>query len=274
MKTIYALIFLLCMVSASIAGTWNTQQVYASSGTQDTPVVGWSETGASAGYFGQAINFDSAALTVERTGTTGCAPATSAALVVHTGPETTGTSLVFQFGGCFLLSGDNYFVGFGDCSISPRGGIRRFLNRETPGAMSIDIVDSQLMAEDGITPVLSWSGSSVGIFHGSFRSRVSTLATADRLVILPDKSGTIAMIGDALAPNGNGSALVNTVTVLSGTLVSGTSAISNTGLAGKHPWLQSTGTNALGLTLTGTTATIRSASPSDASIFNLFFGNF
>lgn len=263
MKTFLAIIAIFALSVFAFAGTWNTQQIFHTTGGEDTELVGTSDNGASAGFVQQSVHFSSPAFVVQRTGTAGGEMATSGAFFVQTGQETSGTTPVMVIGGCAVTSGDNYIISFGDGSIQFHGGIRSYLSNQKPGKISIDPNLLQLVAEDGVTPVLSWSGSNVGIFHGSFRSNITTLATANRSVVLPDTSGTLAMKSD----------LANIVT-LSGTLVSGSCTINNTGFTGKHPWLQSSGTNALGLTLSGTTAVIRSANTSDVSPFTLFFGNF
>lgn len=97
-------------------------------------------------------------------------------------------------------------------------------------------------------------------------------------------SGAIMLHGDgsvsAVSYSGDGSALTNVVTVVTGTLVGGSATIGNAGLSGKHPWVQDTNTGTvtnvgpLGVSLSGTTATIKSTNALDTSTFTLFFGNF
>lgn len=69
-------------------------------------------------------------------------------------------------------------------------------------------------------------------------------------------------------------------TILTGTLVSGSLAISNALITGHNCWVQDTGSGAaaslgaLSLTISGSTATIRSSLITDTSTFKLFVPNF
>jgi len=74
---------------------------------------------------------------------------------------------------------------------------------------------------------------------------------------------------------------VDRTVVVTGTLVSGTSAITNAGIStGIHPWVQSTGTGgaatigSLSVVVSGNTARITSSLPTDTSTFTLYVPNF
>lgn len=64
------------------------------------------------------------------------------------------------------------------------------------------------------------------------------------------------------------------VSVLTGTLVSGSTAITDAGITGHHPWAQNNGTAALGVTVSGSTATIISGSSGDTHTFWLYVPSF
>ena len=143
------------------AGSMSTHSLVASAtGTEDSPVVGLSETGASAGFFSQGVNFASPAVTIRRTGTAGCAPASTALLFLQTGAESTGTCVTLLIGGCTVTGGDNYILCFADSSIACRGGIREYMNNKVQGPVTIDPTYMQLLDQYGNIAV-SWGGGGV-----------------------------------------------------------------------------------------------------------------
>jgi hypothetical protein len=158
-RPLFALICV-CAVSAALAGEWYTQQVFFATGTGDAPLVGYSQSGASAGMFDQDTHFNSPAVTIARSGTAGGEIATSPTVLVQSSLETTSTTPVMQVGGCLALSGDNWLITWGDGALSLPGG---FLDNtgKVHGHISVDPVHRQLVAEDGVTPVLTWTGSTV-----------------------------------------------------------------------------------------------------------------
>lgn len=105
-------------------------------------------------------------------------------------------------------------------------------------------------------------GGLTGDFNGTFFGDGSNLAGTT--------AGTLAAGDDARFTT------AGAITILGGTLVAGTATISNEGLSGKSPWVQSTNSSitnmgALSVTVSGTTATIKSMNVLDTSTFNLFF---
>ena len=147
-------------------------------GGDGIPVIAWSQSGAPALLVTQDTHFDNPALAVYRSGTAGNTT-TSPTMLVQAGLETTGTTPVLQVGGCLAFSGDNWYIVWGDGSLSLPGG---FLDNtgKTKGNLSIDPVHRQLVAEDGVTPVLSWAGGGVS---STVRTKVVpgdyTISTAD-----------------------------------------------------------------------------------------------
>ncbi len=137
------------------------QKVFQSTGTQDTPLVGLSKSGAAAAIVEQQDHFDSAALVVMRSGTDGDVTDTPTLHVVA-GHETQYDDPVFQVTGCLALSGDNHLVYYGGGGLAIPGGV---LDNRTPamGKVSVDPVSRQLIAEDGSTLRLSWESGTVTV---------------------------------------------------------------------------------------------------------------
>lgn len=163
------LLFFLLFATAALAGVTETDPTntikvgsltISTSGTQGSPVVANCSSGASAGRFTQSEHFDSASLRVIRTGSNG-EPSNSPILEIQGSVESTGTSQIFKAGGCLALSGDNYIIGWGDGSMSIPSGIDDAVRSNNKGRLSIDQVHRQLVAEDGLTPILTWTGSAI-----------------------------------------------------------------------------------------------------------------
>jgi hypothetical protein len=233
------------------------QKIFSATGSQDTPLVGESTSGASAGVFTQSVNFTSPTLTITRTGVSGGSIATGPIIFAQGQQESTANTPILEAGACLAVSGDNYVITWGDASASISGGVMDGTGY-AKGKLSVDPVHRQLVAEDGITPVLTWTGGSIQCANFA----VSNLSG------YPNNSSQY------LAGNATWQVLP-TVTAFNSILVSGSCTIHNAGLSGHHGWVQSTGTNALGLVITGTNAVVKSsAGTSDTSAFTLFFTNY
>ena len=133
------------------------QKIFQSAGNQGSPLVAWSQSGASAHYVLQDTHFDNPALVVLRDGTNGNTT-TTPTLLVQAGHETAWNQPILQVGGCLALSGDNWYIVWGDGALSFPGCILDNAGK-TYGKAAIDQVHRQLIGPDGITPALTWSGS-------------------------------------------------------------------------------------------------------------------
>ncbi len=148
-----------------------TQKVFLSTGTQETPLVGHSQSGAASVLVVQDTHFDSPALVVRREGESGDTTDTPTMLITA-GGETLPNKPVFQVGGCLALSGDNWLIYWGDGSMSLPGGFRDNTGA-TQGKVSIDPVHRQLVGTDGITARLTWTDSDVQIPRVIITERVT-----------------------------------------------------------------------------------------------------
>ena len=195
MKTILTILFSIALTcfglgspsnEALMTGT-NTQEIigqkiFHSTGTQDSPLIAWSQSGASAGLFQQDTHFNSPALVVQRTGTAGGELATSPILLVQAGREQQWDMPVFRAWGCLALSGDNGFVTYGDGSICATSGILLDRERISGGAISVNTKDRQLVRADGSH--LDWGTTdqptsllTVGTADGRYLSIHTTIPT-------------------------------------------------------------------------------------------------
>ena len=127
------------------------QKVFHSGGNQGPSLVGWSQSGASAGVIVQDANFDNPAFVIQRSGTDGDAlnPVNpSPAVLILAGKETAWNQPVMKVGGCLALSGDNYLIYWGNGALSIPGGIYDNTG-STLGRPSFDPVHRQGIGEDG-----------------------------------------------------------------------------------------------------------------------------
>ena len=152
------------------------QKVFTATGSQTTPFVAFSQSGASAGVVTQDVHFDHPALSVTRTGTDGNTT-TTPTLLVQAGHETAFNAPVVKIGGCLALSGDNWCILWGDGSFSLPGGILDNTGA-TQGKLSIDPVHRQFVAEDGITPVGSYAGGLFTLPHLSVTGALTLSGSA------------------------------------------------------------------------------------------------
>jgi|GEM_PF-3665966 len=136
------------------------QKIFQSAGDQGSPLVSWSQSGAST-VIVQDTHFTEPALLVKRDG--GPEDETdTATLHVIAGKETKHDDPIFQVTGCLLLSGDNCVIVYGDGSLSTGGGL---LDNRVPakGKLSLDPVNRQGIAEDGVTMRFSWAGGTLTV---------------------------------------------------------------------------------------------------------------
>lgn len=143
----------------TIQGT-GTGALFTTTGTMDTQLVGFSDNGASAAVFQQDLRYDSPAVTINRTRSSGSVMAASPLLLIQDGPEATGTTAVVQIGGCLTLSGDNWTTFWGNGSESIPGGIGDGTWKYAPGQLSVDPVHRQLLNSSG-TVMLNYSGTTL-----------------------------------------------------------------------------------------------------------------
>jgi hypothetical protein len=162
MKHLLTLLFSLALGSAAFGGQWVTQQVFEASGTDDAPLFGLSHSGAPAAVFDQDTHFSSPAVSIIRSGSAGGDVASSPLLFLQCGLESTGTTPLAQMGGCLSLTGDNWVTLYCDGSLSLPGGLLDNVVK-AHGNLSVDPVHRQLVAEDGLTAVLLWTGGGVTI---------------------------------------------------------------------------------------------------------------
>ncbi|XHR29607.1 MAG: hypothetical protein ACFUZC_03425 [Chthoniobacteraceae bacterium] len=164
------------------------QKVFVSTGTQGTPLIGWSQSGASAGVITQDTHFDNPAFTIQRTGSDGDSTTTPTAIILA-GKETAWNQPVLKVGGCLALSGDNYLTYWGNGSLSIPNGIYDNTG-STLGQLSIDPVHRQLVGTDGVTAKITWSGASV-------RLPSQTLSNSDSAMTLALADGRYAILSAA-----------------------------------------------------------------------------
>ena len=162
-------------VTVSATGSGVNALMAHTVGTQGSAVVGWSQSGAPGMLFLQDTHFDSPALVLQRSGSAGNTTS-SPTLLIAAGLETSATNMLIRAGGCLALSGDNWWVLWGDCSMSIPLGI---LDNATAvkGHLSIDPVHRQLVAEDGVTAVLTYTGTSVSVVGHTIQDAAFHAAT-------------------------------------------------------------------------------------------------
>jgi hypothetical protein len=109
---------------------------------------------------------------------------------------------VLQIGGCLALSGDNWLMTWGDGALSLPGGILDNTGK-VHGKIAIDPVHRQLLAEDGITPILTWTGSHI-YFNYPATASVDTatgIITAKAIVFAPQGAPSSPTIGTIYCDN-------------------------------------------------------------------------
>ena len=228
-----------------------------SGGTDGIPIVAWSQSGAPALLVTQDTAFDNPALAIYRSGTTG-QTTDSPALLVQAGGETTGTNEVAQVGGCLALTGDNWDIFWGDGGLSLSGGLLDNTGK-THGFLALDPVHRQLVAEDGVTAVLTWTG---------------TQAQVGNLVVTSSFSAPSAFTSQFLtASSGTGFATAAQGAKASSALQSGSSSAPGLTVTRSGTTFTLTGTATNALYLTGSSA-LNAANLSGTDANQVTFSNY
>jgi len=139
------------------------QKVFYSGGNAGANLIGWSQSGASAGMFLQDSHFENPAVVIQRKGVDGDTASTPA-LSVIAGRETAFDGWVFVTHGCTVTGGDNSFLVANSGGFASSDGAYDLSNGQLSlGRKSVDFNKRNAIGDDGVTAKITWNGDSVRI---------------------------------------------------------------------------------------------------------------